>query len=103
LIFNHNDNEATITLSGDASWIKINTNQVGYYRVNYAAEQWGAITSALKASRETFTTADRAHLLNDADSLAAAGQLSYSVTSTALPPLRITSPPLKRRKDWTLK
>ncbi|XP_037715245.1 glutamyl aminopeptidase isoform X2 [Drosophila subpulchrella] len=79
LIFNHNDNEATITLSGDASWIKINTNQVGYYRVNYAAEQWGAITSALKASRETFTTADRAHLLNDADSLAAAGQLSYSL------------------------
>ncbi|XP_050744759.1 glutamyl aminopeptidase isoform X1 [Drosophila biarmipes] len=79
LIFNHNDNEATIELSGDSSWIKINTDQVGYYRVNYAAEQWGAITTALKASRETFSTADRAHLLNDADSLAAAGQLSYSV------------------------
>ncbi|XP_044317734.1 glutamyl aminopeptidase-like, partial [Drosophila rhopaloa] len=33
----------------------------------------------IKASRETFSTADRAHLLNDANTLAAAGQLSYAV------------------------
>ncbi|EDX13089.1 GD18897 [Drosophila simulans] len=79
LIFNHNDNEATITLPGEASWIKINTNQVGYYRVNYGSEQWAELISALKNSRETFSTADRAHLLNDANTLAAAGQLNYSV------------------------
>ncbi|SPP87880.1 glutamyl aminopeptidase isoform X2 [Drosophila guanche] len=79
LIFNHNDNEASITLTGDASWIKFNKDQVGYYRVNYAAEQWAALTAALKASREDFSTADRAHLLNDANTLAAAGQLNYAV------------------------
>ncbi|XP_026835049.1 glutamyl aminopeptidase isoform X1 [Drosophila erecta] len=79
LIFNHNDNEATITLPGEASWIKINTNQVGFYRVNYDSNQWSELISALKNSRETFSTADRAHLLNDANTLAAAGQLSYSV------------------------
>ncbi|XP_044317726.1 glutamyl aminopeptidase isoform X2 [Drosophila rhopaloa] len=78
-IFNHNDNEATITLPSEASWIKFNKDQVGYYRVNYAAEQWTALTTAIKASRETFSTADRAHLLNDANTLAAAGQLSYAV------------------------
>ncbi|XP_043654704.1 glutamyl aminopeptidase isoform X2 [Drosophila teissieri] len=79
LIFNHNDNEATITLPEEATWIKINTNQVGYYRVNYGSNQWSELISVLKNSRETFTTADRAHLLNDANTLAAAGQLNYSV------------------------
>ncbi|XP_033233199.1 glutamyl aminopeptidase isoform X2 [Drosophila pseudoobscura] len=78
-IFNHNDNEASITLASEASWIKFNKDQVGYYRVNYAAEQWAALTAALKASRESFSTADRAHLLNDANTLAAAGQLNYAV------------------------
>ncbi|XP_017084588.2 glutamyl aminopeptidase isoform X2 [Drosophila eugracilis] len=78
-IFNHNDNEATFELAGTASWFKINTDQVGYYRVNYAAEQWAELTTALKNDRTTFSTADRAHLLNDANTLAAAGQLSYSV------------------------
>ncbi|KAH8243515.1 hypothetical protein KR032_008161 [Drosophila birchii] len=78
-IFNHNDNEVSITLNSEPSWIKFNKDQVGYYRVNYANEQWAALTSALKASRETFSTADRAHLLNDANTLAAAGQLDYAV------------------------
>ncbi|KAH8273103.1 hypothetical protein KR018_001059 [Drosophila ironensis] len=78
-IFNHNDNEISFTLPGNPDWIKLNKDQVGYYRVNYPAAQWAELTTALKNSRETFSTADRAHLLNDANALAAAGQLAYSV------------------------
>ncbi|XP_030370505.1 glutamyl aminopeptidase isoform X1 [Scaptodrosophila lebanonensis] len=76
-LFSHNDNEITITLSSDVSWIKLNKDQVGYYRVNYASEQWTALTAALKESRAQFSNADRAHLLNDANALADAGQLEY--------------------------
>ncbi|XP_068153826.1 glutamyl aminopeptidase isoform X1 [Drosophila tropicalis] len=78
-IFNYNDNEITISFIGATSWIKFNKDQVGFYRVNYPAEQWTALTNAIKASRDTFSTADRAHLLNDASSLADAGQLSFSL------------------------
>ncbi|KAM8706835.1 hypothetical protein ACLKA7_011004 [Drosophila subpalustris] len=79
VIFNHNDNEATITVPSTATWVKLNKDQVGYYRVNYAKEQWTALSSALKSSRETFSTADRAHLLNDANALAEAAQLDYAI------------------------
>ncbi|KAH8399404.1 hypothetical protein KR215_009738 [Drosophila sulfurigaster] len=79
-IFNYNDNEATITVPSTVTWIKFNKDQVGYYRVNYDEAQWASLTSALKSSRLTFSTADRAHLLNDANALAEAGQLAYAIT-----------------------
>ncbi|XP_067616952.1 glutamyl aminopeptidase isoform X2 [Eurosta solidaginis] len=78
-IFNYNDNEVKITLNKSVDWIKFNKNQVGYYRVNYASEQWQQLTYALKTARGQFSNADRAHLLNDAFSLADAAQLNYSV------------------------
>lgn len=61
------------------SWVKFNKDQVGYYRVNYAEEQWTTLVDALKKSREDFSTADRAHLLNDANALADASQLDYTI------------------------
>ncbi|XP_017848887.1 glutamyl aminopeptidase isoform X3 [Drosophila busckii] len=78
LIFNHNDNEASIAVPSTASWIKINKDQVGYYRVNYEEEMWTKLIAALKTSRDKFSSADRAHLLNDVNALADAGQLSYT-------------------------
>ncbi|XP_032593665.1 glutamyl aminopeptidase isoform X2 [Drosophila grimshawi] len=79
LIFKHIDNEAVINVPSAVSWIKLNKNQVGYYRVNYDEDQWTALATELKTSRETFSTADRAHLLNDANALADAGQLRYPI------------------------
>ncbi|XP_017484575.1 PREDICTED: glutamyl aminopeptidase-like [Rhagoletis zephyria] len=78
-IFNYNDNEVKITLNSTADWIKFNKNQVGYYRVNYAPEQWQQLTNALISARGQFSNADRAHLINDAFSLADASQLDYSI------------------------
>ncbi|KAH8409850.1 hypothetical protein KR222_009892 [Zaprionus bogoriensis] len=79
LIFNYNDNEASFTVPSTATWVKLNKDQVGFYRVNYAEEQWQALIAALKSSRDSFSTADRAHLLNDANALAEAGQLNYTI------------------------
>lgn len=78
-IFNYNDNEVKITLNNAVDWIKINKNQVGYYRVNYAPEQWQELTNALINARGRFSNADRANLINDAFSLADASQLEYSI------------------------
>lgn len=78
-IFNYNDNQVVISVPSTVSWVKFNKDQVGYYRVNYEEEQWKTLLQALKNSREDFSTADRAHLLNDANALADAAQLDYTI------------------------
>ncbi|XP_017104425.2 glutamyl aminopeptidase isoform X1 [Drosophila bipectinata] len=77
-IFNYNDNEVTVTLPGEVNWIKFNKDQVGYYIVNYPVDTWASLLNALKTTQDSFSTADRANLLHDANVLAAAGQLPYS-------------------------
>ena len=54
---------------GDIKWFKANLNGTGYYRVNYPIHNWDALIAALKKNHLTFTSADRAQLLNDAFSL----------------------------------
>lgn len=61
------------------SWIKINNQQIGYYRVNYDIENWKALTSALIADVNSLAVSDRSHLLNDAFNLADATHLSYNI------------------------
>lgn len=41
-------NPVTIPDVGPHSWIKFNSDQVGYYRVNYPKEMWQTLTDALK-------------------------------------------------------
>lgn len=66
-------------MPAEHKWLKLNKNQVGYYRVNYPVAQWKSFSDILTKEPHTFTTADRAHLLNDAFSLAEATQLDYDV------------------------
>lgn len=68
-----------ITVPKDTNWIKINKNQVGFYRVNYEIDEWKKLSEALLKDLASFSDADRAHLLNDAFSLAEAVQLEYNV------------------------
>lgn len=69
----------TITVPESTNWIKINKNQVGFYRVNYEIDEWKKLSEALSKDLAPFSDADRAHLLNDAFSLAEAVQLDYNV------------------------
>ncbi|XP_055377192.1 aminopeptidase A-like [Condylostylus longicornis] len=78
--FKYEDAEVSLTLKKPAKWIKLNKNQVGYYRVNYNAEIWKELTDALLSKMDAFSVSDRAHLLNDAFALSDATQLDYGIS-----------------------
>lgn len=63
---------------GTADWVKINKDQVGYYRVNYDKSMWESMNGALKVNIESMSVLDRAHLLNDVFSLAQGQQIDYA-------------------------
>jgi len=58
-------------------WIIGNVEQMGYYRVNYNAENWGLIISQLTTGHKDISVQNRAQLLDDAFNLARANELLY--------------------------
>ncbi|XP_043288508.1 aminopeptidase N-like [Venturia canescens] len=73
------DDEEALKLSGlDANnWIILNSQQTGYYRVNYDARNWQLIINYLKDpnTMKNIHVLNRAQLLDDAFHLAEAGEL----------------------------
>ena len=53
-------------MDSGATWTKLNPSMLGYYRVNYPAEDWDAFTSLLSSNPEALSASDRASLINDA-------------------------------------
>lgn len=80
--FMHTMNEVLIPVNDTIDWIKFNKDQVGYYRVKYDASMWQALNHALETNVNTLSVLDRAHLLNDAFSLAEALQVPYDTALT---------------------
>ncbi|XP_029160957.1 glutamyl aminopeptidase-like isoform X2 [Nylanderia fulva] len=74
--FDKDATEVVINVDENTRWIKLNVNQVGYYRVNYEKE-WETYTELLRHHPTRLSIADRANLLDDLFSLAAAGEISY--------------------------
>ncbi|NXJ09609.1 AMPE aminopeptidase, partial [Odontophorus gujanensis] len=73
-------NSAGITITSSAnSFVSINPDHIGFYRVNYDSQNWDALRDLLANNHENLSAADRAGLLDDAFSLARAGLLNYSV------------------------
>lgn len=62
-----------------ANWFIFNIQQTGYYRVNYDADNWKAITTYLMQSQKyrSISPANRAQLIDDAMNLARGAYLSY--------------------------
>ncbi|XP_023935402.2 glutamyl aminopeptidase isoform X2 [Bicyclus anynana] len=77
--FPNNQDSATITLDEGETWLKINNNQVGYYRVDYTADMWRNLIQELKNRSEQLTISDRSHLLNDIFALAESEYVPYAV------------------------
>ncbi|XP_030370374.1 uncharacterized protein LOC115620994 [Scaptodrosophila lebanonensis] len=77
--FSYDQNEIIISVPQEVQWIKFNHDQVGYYRVNYQETLWESLAERLESSPDTFTSGDRASLLNDAFALADSTQLPYDV------------------------
>ncbi|XP_013180265.1 PREDICTED: glutamyl aminopeptidase-like isoform X2 [Papilio xuthus] len=79
LWFADKDDNVKLHLKEGEKWIKINNNQVGYYRVNYPVDMWDKLIHELKNKSEQLTISDRAHLLNDVFALAEARLLPYDL------------------------
>uniref|UniRef100_A0A034V8K5 Aminopeptidase N n=2 Tax=Bactrocera dorsalis TaxID=27457 RepID=A0A034V8K5_BACDO len=62
-----------------AEWFIFNIQQTGYYRVNYDADNWKAITTHLMQPQKyrSISPANRAQLIDDAMNLARGAYLSY--------------------------
>lgn len=76
---NYDQTSASIAVPIQTKWVKFNSHQVGFYRVNYEDDMWHEIINDLVATPTKFDIADRAHLLNDVFSLADASQISYDI------------------------
>ncbi|XP_011500730.1 PREDICTED: glutamyl aminopeptidase-like [Ceratosolen solmsi marchali] len=77
--FDKDASNLSIKLDEPVDWIKFNVNQVGYYRVNYNQSEWENLLNILLTNPEYFSVQDRTHLLEDAFSLANAGELDYII------------------------
>ncbi|XP_072480520.1 glutamyl aminopeptidase [Notamacropus eugenii] len=65
--------------SGGNTFLKINPDHIGFYRVNYEASTWDTITTRLLQNHTEFSSADRASFIDDAFALSRAHLLHYSV------------------------
>ncbi|ESP00388.1 hypothetical protein LOTGIDRAFT_238559 [Lottia gigantea] len=65
--------------TGENSWILANVQQYGFYRVNYDESNWMALINQLKTDHTVIHPINRAQIINDAWSLAAAGHINMSI------------------------
>ncbi|XP_064472131.1 glutamyl aminopeptidase-like isoform X2 [Ornithodoros turicata] len=75
-----NKTDVQIPFDGTAKWIKANTNQTGFYRVNYENSNWEALIEQLNTDHEVLSASDRGGLLDDAFTLARTGELAVPLT-----------------------
>ncbi|XP_007425882.1 glutamyl aminopeptidase [Python bivittatus] len=71
----------TITRPSDlppSSFLKVNQDHLGFYRVNYETEAWRVLADIMNNSHQNFSLADRAGFIDDAFALARAGLLKYA-------------------------
>lgn len=73
-----NMTEAVLTLPANTAWVKINKNQVGYYRVMYDEAMWKALVDQLMADPKVFDARDRSNLIDDIFNLAESERTPYS-------------------------
>ncbi|EDV23632.1 uncharacterized protein TRIADDRAFT_57038 [Trichoplax adhaerens] len=61
------------------TWIKLNTDEIGFYRVNYPTENWQALAMALQTDKTQFSETDIANMLDDAFQLAQTYRINYMI------------------------
>ncbi|XP_076049754.1 glutamyl aminopeptidase-like [Oratosquilla oratoria] len=67
----------TLSIPPGSSWVKLNHDTFGYYRVNYDDALWDDLISAFRKDHTVFSPSDRAGVLDDAFNLAAAELIPY--------------------------
>lgn len=64
-----------VDINATGKFVKFNSRQVGYYRVNYEPEVWNTLIENINE----LSIADRAHLLEETFRIAEASQISYDI------------------------
>ncbi|NXL31926.1 AMPE aminopeptidase, partial [Glaucidium brasilianum] len=77
--YNTSDSEGIIIPLPPNSFVNINPDHIGFYRVNYDSQNWARLSTLLVSNHKNFSAADRAGILDDAFSLARPGLVEYSV------------------------
>ncbi|NXK52704.1 AMPE aminopeptidase, partial [Chauna torquata] len=77
--YNTSDSAGITITSSPNSFVNINPDHIGFYRVNYDNQTWTTLSTLLLNNHKNFSAADRAGILDDAFSLARAGLVNYSV------------------------
>ncbi|KFV75904.1 Glutamyl aminopeptidase, partial [Struthio camelus australis] len=77
--YNKSDSAGITITSFPNSFVKINSDHIGFYRVNYNSQNWANLATLLVNNHTRFSAADRAGILDDAFSLARAGLVNYFV------------------------
>ncbi|XP_018012073.1 aminopeptidase N [Hyalella azteca] len=76
------DPRQILTINGSTrleDWIALNLNASGFYRVNYAANDWKLLNQQLQRRHDLFPPSQRAAFLDDALELAKEGYTNYSI------------------------
>ena len=68
-----------LTVALEALPYIVNIKETGYYRVNYDAENWNALTKVLNDDHTKINELNRAQIIDDSQQLARAEQLSYDI------------------------
>ena len=66
-------------VSRNDSWILVNLESTGYYRVNYDVDNWQLLTQQLMSNFSVIPAISRAQLIDDAFSLGHSNLLPYEV------------------------
>ncbi|XP_026674938.1 aminopeptidase N-like, partial [Ceratina calcarata] len=78
--FSPDDKSHTVPSKEKTGWFVFNTQQTGYYRVNYDVENWQLLMKELNKGSDTkIHVLNRAQIVDDAFSLAHTGNLNYTV------------------------
>ncbi|KFW60823.1 Glutamyl aminopeptidase, partial [Pygoscelis adeliae] len=77
--YNTSDSAGIIIASPPNTFVNINPDHIGFYRVNYDSQNWARLSTLLVSNHKDFSPADRAGILDDAFSLARPGLVNYSV------------------------
>ncbi|XP_062492613.1 glutamyl aminopeptidase [Pezoporus occidentalis] len=77
--YNLSDSAGIAIPSPPNSFVNINPDHIGFYRVNYNSHNWASLSTLLASNHKNFSAADRAGILDDVFSLARSGLVNYSV------------------------
>nr|CAI5863764.1 unnamed protein product [Callosobruchus analis] len=89
---NNRETKLNLTGIGNESWILLNVDETGFYRVNYDRRNWRLLVFQLRKGPEQIPVATRGQLIDDAFQLADAEAINYTVAFDLVKYLYITEP-----------